>query len=154
MFEHLKPELPKILPLAVDWAERMQAEIRRLGRPLSPSEMEMASSMDVRHPAQIHISEVQTIPDPDNPYLAELAQRTGLLTSLTAGLTLGYGVFLRSDQAKDGRVKAHEFRHVAQYECAGSIDEFLRFYLRELIHFGYGPGPLEVDAAEASQKYS
>ncbi len=79
MFEHLKPELPKILPLVVDWAERMQAEIQRSGRPLSPSDMEIASSMDVRHPVQIFISEVQTIPDPDNPYLADWRKDPGYL---------------------------------------------------------------------------
>jgi hypothetical protein len=153
MFEHLKSEVPKILPLVVEWAERMESQILRSGRALSTDELEMARSMDVRQPTQIRIAEVEEIPAPDHPYLAELARQTGFLTSLSAGVTLRYGIFLRSDQAADRRLRAHEFRHVAQYECAGSIDEFLRFYLHELLHFGHGPGPLEVDAAEASAKY-
>ena len=70
-------------------------------------------------------------------------------SELTGGMTLGHGTFIRQDQAARADIWPHEFRHVAQYECFGSIKTFMFFYLKELFHFRYGPGPLEIDARAA-----
>jgi hypothetical protein len=46
----------------------------------------------------------------------------------------------------DPRLLRHEFRHVHQYEMAGSIIAFLPVYLGQIVQFGYRDAPLEVDA--------
>ena len=41
--------------------------------------------------------------------------------------------------------------HTCWDECFGSIKAFMFFYLKELLHFRYGLGPLEVDAKKAEE---
>ena len=61
------------------------------------------------------------------------------------GLTLGYSVFIcRGNETV--LLLSHEFRHVYQYEQAGSIAAFLPGYLQQIAAFGYADAPLEHDA--------
>ena len=46
------------------------------------------------------------------------------------------------------RLLTHEFRHVHQYEAAGSIGAFLVRYLQEIAKVGYHDAPLEADARQ------
>ena len=62
-----------------------------------------------------------------------------------AGLTLGYAVFVRRGH-ETLRLLSHEFRHVYQYEQAGSIGAFLSVYLPQVVQFGYEQAPFEIDA--------
>jgi hypothetical protein len=62
-----------------------------------------------------------------------------------AGLTLGHAVFVRRGH-DSWRLLSHEFRHVHQYEQAGSIAAFLPVYLQQIVQFGYANCPLEIDA--------
>ena len=50
------------------------------------------------------------------------------LTPATCGLTLRYGIFIRSDCWGDRNLVAHELAHTAQYERLGGIEPFLRKY--------------------------
>jgi hypothetical protein len=61
------------------------------------------------------------------------------------GLTLGDGVYVCHGHGTV-RLLSHEFRHVYQYEQAGSIGAFLPVYLQQIVTFGYNNAPLEVDA--------
>ncbi len=92
---------------------------------------------------------VPQIPFPDEPVIRALGESVGLATGISCGMTLGHGIFIRTDQQSRPDIWPHEFRHVAQYECFGSTKTFMFFYLKELLHFNYGPGPLEVDATFA-----
>jgi hypothetical protein len=83
---------------------------------------------------------------PDDPLLKEAAVQTGLLGPDMIGLTLGYAVLLCRGHDANPRLLSHEFRHVHQYETAGSIAAFLSTYLREIIEYGYAAAPSEVDA--------
>jgi hypothetical protein len=62
------------------------------------------------------------------------------------GLTLGYAVLVCRDHEARPRVLSHEFRHVHQYEVAGSIAAFLPGYLQQIVAHGYANAPLEIDA--------
>jgi hypothetical protein len=62
------------------------------------------------------------------------------------GLTLGYAVFICTGYNTNLRLLRHEFRHVHQYERAGSIAAFLPAYLGQIVQFGYHNAPLEQDA--------
>jgi hypothetical protein len=95
---------------------------------------------------------VEEIPAPTQSALRAACEQLNLLGEDTAGLTLGYGVFLKKDRRESVRLLAHELRHVAQYEGHGSIAAYLTVYIPELLRFGYEDAPLERDAREAETR--
>lgn len=82
---------------------------------------------------------------PEDAQLKEAAYQTGLLGSNMIGITLGYAIYLNYSH-KSIRLLSHEFRHVYQYEQAGSIGSFLATYLQQIAQHGYYSAPLEVGA--------
>lgn len=141
----LREALPTLLPLAIEWAERISARAAQSGFPLSAPEEDLARRVGVRQPQEIRLSVGAELPFPEHPILQAAAIETGLLAPEMVGLTLGHAVFLRSGHV-DERLLSHELRHVAQYEAAGSIARFMPVYLSQIIEFGYNAAPLEVDA--------
>lgn len=131
------------------WAEQQSALILAQGRPLTAAELATARAVGVVAPQRIRVLSVPEVPFPADPTLRAVAEGVGMVAELTGGMTLGHGIFMRADQAARADIWPHEFRHVAQYECFGSIKAFMFFYLKELLHFRYGPGPLETDARAA-----
>jgi hypothetical protein len=83
---------------------------------------------------------------PTDTALRNAAVQTGLLGPGMIGLTLGYAVLIRRGHEASPRLLSHEFRHVYQYEAAGSIAAFLPGYLQQIVAFGYVNAPLEADA--------
>jgi len=75
----------------------------------------------------------------------QAALGTGLLGPGMVGLTLGYGVYICRGHGTV-RLLSHEFRHVYQYERAGSIAAFLPVYLHQIATVGYYNAPFEIDA--------
>lgn len=144
--------LPELLPRAIAWAEIQQAQIMQTGQPLDETQLALAKSVGVLHPEVIHIAVVPCIPLPESSELREAALATGLIGPSTAGITLGYGIYIRRNQV-NSRLLSHEFRHVYQYEQAGSIADFLPTYLEQIANVGYEKAPLELDA-RAHEKMS
>src|SRR5262245_52116414 len=138
--------LPLLLPRAVAWAEAQAQSCLAFGVPLSASGLAIARSVGVRKPESIRVDVVHTLPMPDDPALREAAIQAGLLSPGMVGLTLGYAVFLCKGHDANRRLLSHEFRHVHQYESAGSIGEFLPIYLSQIVQFGYLNAPYERDA--------
>lgn len=136
---------PSILSSSVDWAEARSADILRYGTPLDNDQLNIAAKVGVAHPDQIRIIIVERIPSPVDPELSSAADYFKILGPDAAGLTLGYGIFIRKGYS-DIRLLSHEFRHVHQYEQAGSIGAFLSIYIPQLFQFGYHNAPLEIDA--------
>ena len=147
MTSNLLSILPQLLPKAIDWAEKRSAEICSSGMALTEREKQIAVAVGVTNPKKIRISIVSSIPIPDDPMLQKVAIETGLLGPDTAGLTLGYGIYLRADQNSD-QLLSHECRHVYQYETFGSIKAFMPIYLQQIAQYGYEDAPLEIDARE------
>jgi hypothetical protein len=141
----LTSSLPTLLPIAIKWAEARAAEVAKAGAPLTIETTKIALVAGVIRPELIHVALVQTLPLPNHPMLREAALQTGLLGTGMAGLTLGYSVIIRRG-CETTRLLSHEFRHVHQYESAGSIAAFLPLYLRQIVEFGYHNAPLENDA--------
>ncbi len=75
--------------------------------------------------------------------------RDSVFTPATCGLTLRYGIFVRSDCWGDRNLVAHELAHTAQYERLGGIEAFLRQYLFECLTIGYPEAPMEQEAIAA-----
>lgn len=141
----LQAALPLLLPEAIAWAEVQAAEVARSGRALDEQELELARGVGVTHPERIRIMLVDGLSMPEDPTLQAAALQTGLLGPGMIGLTLGYSVFICRGY-KTVRLLSHEFRHVYQYERAGSIAGFLPGYLQQIVTFGYADAPLERDA--------
>ncbi|AOJ34299.1 hypothetical protein [Burkholderia metallica] len=139
--------LPSALPAAVAWAEAEAARGIAQGAPLTPAQADDARTVGVAQPERIRLVTVERMPFPETPSLAAIARDTGLLSPGTIGLTLGHVVYvLRGQHTR--RLLTHEFRHVHQYEAAGSIGAFLARYLQEIATVGYHDAPLEADARQ------
>jgi len=137
--------------LACKWAQIQEQTILKNGTPLSPQHIPDAINAGVAYPDKIRILLVTAIPVPDHPLLREACAQTQLISPQTAGLTLGYGIFIRSDCAKNHEIYAHEFVHVMQHESWGGISQFLQRYLFEVITTGYPSAPMEQEAIKKAK---
>ena len=135
-----------LLPLAADWAAEQEHKILRDGVLLSDKEVADARAVGVKEPDRVRLLRIETIPRPSQPQLRAACDAIDFLTPATRGLTLGYGVFIRSDCWGDRLLIVHELVHVAQYERFGGILPFLRRYLYECLTLGYSAAPLEGEA--------
>ena len=135
-----------LLPLAAEWAAEEEARILREGVPLAEQEIIDAKAIGVREPERVRLLQVDTIPTPRHPILKAATGAIRFLTPAPRGLTLGHGIFVRSDCWRDRSLVAHELVHTAQYERLGGILPFLRKYLFECVTIGYPEAPLEQEA--------
>ena len=138
-------QLPLLLPLAIEWAEREAARVLASGARLTETELAIAASVGVSHPERVRIELVDAMPQPAHPMLQGAICETGMLGPTTRGLTLGHAIFMLRDE-QSPRLLSHELRHVHQYERAGSIAAFLPVYLAQVLELGYADAPLEIDA--------
>jgi hypothetical protein len=149
----ITPEMfEALLPLACTWAEEQEGVILRDGVPLSASQTADAKNAGVAHPERVRLLKVTSIPMPDHPALRAAAEATGLISPQTIGLTLRYGIFVRSDCWGDRRLVAHELVHTSQYERLGGFQAFLRQYLHECLTVGYPDAPMEQEAVRFAER--
>ena len=144
-------EFGRILAAAISWAEPQETKALAEGRVLSPDEIGMAKKVGVRKAERVRILTVESMPFPESGHLMAFLQRQGVHPDGIVAMTAGHGIFLRRTMPPGMDVRAHEFRHVAQHECFGSIRAFVFFYLREMLYFPPGTGPLEIDAEHAAK---
>ena len=142
---NLEKELPRLLPLAIAWAESQSQLVASEGTKLPGELVEIARRVGVQQPDRIRTMLIDRLPFPDDPILRQAAIDAGMLGPEMVGLTLGYGIFIVRGH-DDVRLISHECRHVHQYETLGSIEEFLPVYLQQILKFGYNQAPLEIDA--------
>jgi hypothetical protein len=136
-----------LLPLACAWASEQERAILRSGTALTDSQIEDAVRVGVAQPERIRLLRVEEIPTPAHPALAAAANATGLISPLTAGLTVRYGIFICAVYSGERSLIVHECVHTMQYERLGGFEGFLRPYLLECITFpSYPYGPLEQEA--------
>lgn len=141
----LEAALPRLLPLAIAWAEALAREVVESGTPLDGPGLVLARAVGVREPEQVRLARVAALPVPEHPGLRAAALETGLAGPGMVGLTLGHSVLLCRGHESECLL-AHELRHVHQYEAAGSIAAFLAEYLRQIVEVGYANAPFEIDA--------
>lgn len=145
-------EFEELLPLAAAWAEQQEARILASGVGLTPAQLSDARRVGVAHPENVRLLNVAFIPTPEHSALRAAGEVTGLISPFTAGLTLRYGIFIRSDFIGNRFLVAHELVHTAQYERCGSIETFLRQYLYECLSIGYPDAPMEQEAILTSER--
>ena len=139
-------QLKLLLPLACAWAEEQESVILQEGVPLTTSQLADARRIGIAHPDRVRLRVVEEIPLPTHPGLRMAAEMTGLLSPMTIGLTLRYGIFIRSDHWGERRLIVHELVHTLQYERSGGFMAFLQRYLHECVTIGYPAAPMEQEA--------
>jgi hypothetical protein len=148
----IKAEMPRLLPLAVTWAESQEARILREGDPLRGRAVTLARLVGVLTPDRVRVLLVPRIPRPEQPSLAAACEQLGFLEKDTVGLVIGYAMFIRRGFQGDPILMAHELRHVAQYEKHESVAAYISQYFQELLRHGYDRAPYEIDACSAATR--
>ena len=130
------------------WLFEVESNILTNGVELTDIETRDAISVGVQFPEKIRVLTVDKISKPDNPLLIQAGQETGLLSDTTIGRTVGYGIeILKGESSR--RLLRHEFRHVFQFEQAGSIEQFTIEYVKSVLSTGYFDSTFEQDARAA-----
>jgi hypothetical protein len=148
----LVPAVPLIVPIAARWVRQQEKLILRDGTALTKSQLDDAQKVGVSQPGKIRVALVDAIPVPHGYILGPLGRWTGLVSSNTAGITLGFGIYICKRYRGDRGLLVHECVHVGQYERLGGIEAFLREYLRECLDPGYPWGPLEQEAIHRGEE--
>jgi hypothetical protein len=144
--QSLVAQFETLLPLAAEWAAGQEQRILRDGVPLLDNEIVDARIAGIREPGRVRLLKVDSIPSPSHPMLKAACDATNFVPAAPRGLTLHYGIFVRSDCWRDRALIAHELVHTAQYERLGGILPFLREYLLECATIGYSEAPMEQEA--------
>jgi hypothetical protein len=117
------------------------------GKPLTDVGIGLARDVGVTKPERIRVCVVPALPIPVDADLRQMAIQEMNLPNMV-GLTLGYAVFVCHGGQSSRKLLRHEFRHVYQYEEAGSIEAFVPLYLTQIIQRGYDNAPYEIDARD------
>jgi len=141
-----------LMPLACKWAEEQEKVILSDGNALNDTQLADARNVGVIHAERIRLLIVNQIPMPDHPALHAAATAIHLITPSTAGLTLRYGIYIRSDHRNNRQLIAHEFVHTAQYERLGGFLPFLQQYLYECNTIGYPAATMEQEAINTAAR--
>jgi hypothetical protein len=150
---NISPEqFQELLPLACVWAEHQEQHILKLGVELTPDQVVDAKRAGVEHPERVRLLFLDQIPVPQHPVLKAAAESTSLISPFTAGLTLRYGIFIRSHCRGQRRLVVHELAHTAQYERLGGFRPFLERYLWECLSIGYPEAPMEQEAVATERR--
>jgi hypothetical protein len=145
-------QLETLIPLAAAWAAEQEERTVREGVPLSNKEMADARAVGVLDPQRVRLLKVDEVPRPEHPGLRAACDAIGFLTPPPRGLTLQYGIFIRSDCWRNRSLIVHELVHTAQYERLGGILPFLAKYVFECVSIGYAQSPLEQEAVRAAER--
>lgn len=111
-----------------------------------------ARKLGVKRPERVRLLRVDSVPGPTHPALNAAQAAIRFLSPATRGLTLRYGIFIRSDCWGDRSLVVHELAHTAQYERLGGIVPFLKKYLFECFTLGYAKSPLELEALAIEER--
>ena len=141
-----------LLPLACEWAAEQEQHILATGEVLSETQLHDARLVDVSRPERVRLLYVSEILPPAHPMLRQAAEATHLISPLTGGLTLRYGIFIRSDCRGNRPLIVHELCHTLQYERMGGFEVFLRQYLSECLTIGYPEAPMEQEVIERTAR--
>jgi hypothetical protein len=148
----LATQFELLLPRATEWAAEQEQRILREGVPLSDMEASDAREVGVKNPDRVRLLQVDAIPEPTDPMLKAACAAANFVPASPRGLTIGHGVFVRSDYWGNRALLLHELAHTAQYERLGGIEPFLRQYLSECATVGYTNSAMESEAAATAAR--
>ena len=136
-----------LLPLACEWAKKLEEFVRGHGHPLGPTHAWDAHLAGVQDCARIRVLVVDRIPLPEDPKLAEAARRVRIITEDTRCMGLGHALIVRGDAWNDRELILHNLVHIAQGERAGGLEQWVHEYLGDRTNCpNFSIGSLEEEA--------
>jgi hypothetical protein len=150
--EYLLQQVEPYYPLAIKFVRDNEQVALSKGIPLLPQYLEIARRVGVKYPEKVRVYYVDQLPLPDNESLLFQMQRFGLDSPYLAGMTYGYGIWIKKSAKGDKLLLSHELIHVKQTEELGLEDITKRYFL-QLKVFGYRDAPIEVEAYDNAHKY-
>ena len=143
----------ELLPHAYAWAKEQEEFVLAHGNPLGPTQAWDAHLAGVQDCARIRVMVVDRIPLPEDPTLAEVAKRTGIITEETRCMGFGHALIVRGDAWNDRELLLHNLVHIAQCERSGGLEQWCRHYLADRVHCPqFTMGPLEEEARRIAHK--
>lgn len=140
------------LPIATSYAEEQEKIILRDGVPLTEEQCADALLAGVKEPKKVRLLKVPVIPVPTQPVLAKANEYVGMIHSNSTTITYGYGIYIRQDVWGQRAVVLHDLVHIGQFERLGSIQGFLKAYLKECLTVGHASSPLEREAIDLTKR--
>ncbi len=145
-------EFNLIVQLMINWSNQWQWHILRHGTPLDGESLLDANCIGIAAPDKVRVLEVPNIPLPSQQLLHSTLVKSGVFGLDACGLTLEYGIFLKTGGLPLNYWLTHELVHVAQYERMGGLAGCLPQYLRQCLTDGYEQSALEQDAHQTALK--
>jgi hypothetical protein len=143
--------MDELISQAFYWAKDQETKVRNEGVALNTDQQIDAFLAGVKYPDKIRLLQADQIPFPDSDILRNKLDEIGLLNNNTIGLTLGYGIYIRTENWNSREVLVHECAHVMQFERLG-FKEFISQYISECLSYGYPFGPLETEARKIEKE--
>ena len=145
-FEHL-------LPLAYDWARKLEEAALAHGHSLGPSHAWDAHLAGVKDCARIRVLVVDRIPMPEDRSLAEAARRLRIITQDTRCMGFGHALVVRGDSWNDRELILHNLVHIAQCERSGGLAQWCQEYLGDRMSCSkFTIGLLEEEARQFARE--
>ena len=144
----------RFLQEMIQYAEAMEQQILRDGRPLNDDEIELAKMAGIKHPEKVRFLILDSVPLPESEYLQQELDKIGFLELLkrAGGTAKGYGVLLATKDAHKLDYLVHELVHVEQYERLGGIANAYRQHWPNLRENGYRKSALEDEAYSRTEE--
>ena len=141
-----------IVQLMVNWSGQWQQHILKHGAPLDDKGIQDAKCVLIAAPEKVRVLEVPNVPMPPQRLLYSTLVKSGVFSLDACGLTLEYGIFLKTGALPLQYWLTHELVHVAQYERMGGLALCQRQYLQECLRVGYEQSALEQEAHQTALK--
>ena len=138
------------IPYILSSVNLMTQQVKKEGKPLPKQFNMIAKEAGIANIDKIKILYVDKIELPNFQNIS-LLEEYDLDFGNTRGLTLGYNIILKNSAPTE--VLIHELRHAAQFELFEDFEQFVTVYVKEILKFGYGNGPLEKDAVDFTNKW-
>jgi hypothetical protein len=140
------------LAFAASWVHSQERFILKRGVPLTADQLSDARLVGVANPEHVRLLRVEEIPLPERPELRAMAEAMDLNGPSAPGLTLRYGIYIRSEFWGKRDVVVHKLAHTAQYERLGGARTFLECYLYQCLAVGKAAAPLEQEATDVARR--
>lgn len=138
----------------VEWVRTIEIEGQARGVPLTPKQIELATTIGIEQPEKVRLVYVDEVPFPsEDPQMRMIGEKLGFVGP---GITnnaqaFGYTIWVRNGFELTWPLLAHELVHVQQIERNASFGAFVQKYMTQLMAYGHDAMPLEVEAYKANE---
>jgi len=134
-------EIDALLPLALEWYDKVEKSLYDKGRVLSKAERKQAISLGVRNPDEIRVVILKQFPEPNS-------QSTH--NHFEGARAMGNIIMLKPKHKGNSVILCHELVHIAQKDRLG-LKQFLTRLAIEREVLGYSKSLLENEAYAKQQ---